>query len=64
MRLVSLQVSIGNANALKAEFLRPHLNIVGKLLKVWMTIVCGGYQPPEGTRDFLRREGINPDATR
>lgn len=37
-----------------------HDKRVGELVKFWMTIVCGGFMPPEGTVDFLEQRGISP----
>ncbi len=34
---------------------------VDELVRYWMTMVCGGYGPPEFTRGFLDRIGIDPD---
>jgi coenzyme F420 hydrogenase subunit beta len=34
---------------------------VDELVKYWMTIVCGGFMPPEGTVAFLRQHGIQAE---
>ena len=34
---------------------------VNKQVKYWMTLVCGGFMPPEGTIAFLKERKINPD---
>ncbi len=34
---------------------------VDKLVKYWLTMVCGGYSTPASTRAFYERIGINPE---
>ncbi|MCP4874209.1 MAG: coenzyme F420 hydrogenase [Gammaproteobacteria bacterium] len=34
---------------------------VDKLVKYWLTLVCGGYGTPQGTIEFFKRMGFNPD---
>ena len=34
---------------------------VNEQVKYWMTLVCGGFMPPEGTSAFLKDRGVNPD---
>ncbi len=33
---------------------------VNELVKYWVVMVCGGYGTPQGTVDFYRRSGIDP----
>ena len=33
---------------------------VDRLIKYWLTPVCGGFMPPGGMKDFLDREGVDP----
>ena len=35
---------------------------VDRLVRYWLTIVCGGYGTPRGTDAFFRRSGIDPEA--
>jgi len=35
-----------------------HDGRVDELVKYWLTFVCGGFMPPEGTADFLKAQGI------
>ncbi len=35
-----------------------HDERVDKLVKYWLTLVCGGYMPPEEMNDFLKDNGI------
>jgi len=34
---------------------------VDELVKYWLTMVCGGYGTPQGTIQFYKRVGIDPD---
>jgi len=34
---------------------------VNQLVRYWLTFVCGGFMPPEGTAKFLRDRAIDPD---
>ncbi|TNF86996.1 MAG: Coenzyme F420 hydrogenase/dehydrogenase, beta subunit C-terminal domain [Gammaproteobacteria bacterium] len=34
---------------------------VNELVKYWLVMVCGGYGTPQGTNDFFRRSGIEPE---
>jgi len=34
---------------------------VDELVKYWLTMVCGGYGTPQGTVEFYKRVGIDPD---
>ena len=38
-----------------------HDERVNKLVKYWLTMVCGGYGTPASTRAFYKRIGINPE---
>lgn len=38
-----------------------HDHRVDELARYWLTPVCGGFGPPQFTRDFLDRIGIDPD---
>lgn len=33
---------------------------IDRLVKYWLTPVCGGYMPPAAMNDFLRHQGIDP----
>ena len=35
-----------------------HDRRVDRLVRYWLTPVCGGYMPPDGTLDFLARQGV------
>ena len=35
---------------------------VDKLVRYWLTMVCGGYGTPRGTVEFYKRVGIEPEA--
>jgi len=37
---------------------------VDRLVKYWLSLVCGGFMPPEGTNAFLARYGIAPEEVR
>ncbi len=39
-----------------------HDGRIDELVKYWLTLVCGGFQPPEAMRDFYVRNGIDPAA--
>jgi coenzyme F420 hydrogenase subunit beta len=34
---------------------------VDRLVKYWLTLVCGGFGTPQGTIEFYKRVGIDPD---
>jgi coenzyme F420 hydrogenase subunit beta len=42
--------------------LARHDDRVDRLVKYWLTPVCGGYMPPQAMDAFLRRNGIDPAA--
>jgi coenzyme F420 hydrogenase subunit beta len=33
---------------------------VNDLVKYWLTLVCGGFMPPDGTAHFLAKHGVKP----
>jgi coenzyme F420 hydrogenase subunit beta len=35
--------------------------LVNRLVRFWLTPVCGGYVPPDSTKAFYRRMGIEPE---
>ena len=35
---------------------------VNRLVKYWLTMVCGGFGPPASTNAFLKRENIDPES--